>query len=43
MMGVRREGRWGTLGAWVLNVDRSQDQRPVFPQGYPGKCPKAAS
>lgn len=24
-------------------IDAAQDQRPVLPQGDPGKCPEAAS
>lgn len=32
-----------SMGAWVLDTDTLQDQRPVFPQGHPGKCPEVIS
>lgn len=42
-MGVGREAGWGTLGAWILTINRSQDQGPVPQQQHPAKCTEGAS
>lgn len=44
MVGMGREAWWGTPGPGSQTATRhGTGQRPVIPQGDPGKCPEAAS
>lgn len=42
-MGGVGGGGWGGPGPGSQPSMQHRDQRPVLPQGDPGKCPKAAS